>query len=285
MKRNSYLSKNRKMKRRLFKGLFWILLILLCVIACFPLFWMLMTSLKHKVDAFAIPPVWIFKPNLEAYKVLFVEKDSFRFLLNSVIIAFSATFVSMLIGTLAAYSLARFKFAGREDFAFWFLVNRMMPPLAIIIPIYMLFLRWKLLDTRTGLIFLYTAMQLPFVIWMMRGFFEDLPRELEETAMIDGASWFGAFTRITLPLTTPGLTATAIFSLILSWNEFAFAFVITGRNAKTLPPSALTFMTEAQVTWNEVGAAAIVISLPMILFAMAVQKHLVRGLTMGAIKE
>ena len=277
--------RNLKRGHFLSKGLFYIFLIFVGVIACFPLFWMFMTSLKHRIVAFSIPPVWIFEVTFEAYKVLFVEKNSFHFLLNSLIVSFSATGLAIVAGTLAAYSLARYKFAGREDFAFWFLVNRMIPPLALIIPIYVIFESLGLLDTRVGLIWLYTAMQLPFVIWMMRGFFEDIPREVEEIALIDGASWFTVLTRITLPLSSPGLVATAIFVLILSWNEFAFAFILTSRNAKTLPPSALTFMTEAQVAWNEVGGAAIVISIPMILFAMLVQKHLVRGLTMGAIRE
>jgi multiple sugar transport system permease protein len=193
--------------------------------------------------------------------------------------------LSVGIGTFAAYALARFKFAGRDDVAFWILTNRMLPPVAVIIPMFMIFQAVHLLDTHIGLIILYTGMQLPFVVWMLRGYFEDIPRALEEAAWVDGDSWFAAFRKITLPLVAPAITATAIFVMILSWNEYAFAQFITGPNSKTLPPTVVTFMVERSVEWNQLGAACIFIALPILIFVLFVQRYFVRGLTMGMMRQ
>lgn len=265
----------------------WVYLILGVVsfINTMPFLWLVLTAFKDRLIAFTVPPTWIFKPSIESFKVLISFRRMHVFLFNSAIIAISATVLSVSIGMFAAYALARFRFAGRDDLAFWILTNRMLPPVAVILPMFMIFQSLKLLDTHIGLILLYTGMQLPFVVWMLRGYFEDIPRQLEEAAMVDGDSWFGAFRKVTLPLVAPAIAATAIFVLILSWNEYAFALFLTGPNSKTLPPSVVTFMVERSVEWNQLGAACVFIALPILVFVLLVQKHFVRGLTMGMMRE
>jgi len=283
---DSYLSfRKYEQKRKMRLFLIYMVLIVACLIAVFPLFWMIGTSLKSRVEAFSTPPIWFFSPKLDSYKTLFFKKNMTLFLLNSIIISISSTFISVVIGTIGAYSLTRFEVKGSQNVAFWILSNRLMAPIARVLPIFYIGQALGLLDTRISLIILYSAMQLPFVIWMMRGFLEEIPRDIEEAAMVDGDSWFGAARKVTLPMAMPAITATAIFVLILSWNEFAFAFVLAGGRAKTLPPSVLTFMEEGTVLWHEVGAAASIISIPIILFALLVQKNLVRGLTFGMLKD
>jgi len=265
----------------------WVYLILaaLSIASVLPFLWVVLTAFKDRLTAFSVPPTWIFKPSIESFVTLITFRRMHKFLLNSLIISVSATVLSVGIGTFAAYTLARFRFAGRDDVAFWILTNRMLPPVAVIIPMFMIFQTVHLLDTHIGLIILYTGMQLPFVVWMLRGYFEDIPRALEEAAWVDGDSWFAAFRKITLPLVTPAITATAIFVMILSWNEYAFALFITGPNSKTLPPTVVTFMVERSVEWNQLGAACIFIALPILIFVLFVQRYFVRGLTMGMMRQ
>ena len=264
----------------------WVYLVLVIVsfICVMPFLWLVLTAFKDRFAAFAVPPVWIFKPSIESFKVLISFRRMHVFLLNSVIVAGSATFFSVSIGMFAAYAIARFRFGGRDDITFWILTNRMLPPVAIVLPMFMIFQSMKLLDTRIGLIILYTGMQLPFVVWMLRGYFEDIPRQLEEAAMVDGDSWFGAFRKVTLPLVAPAIVATAIFVLILSWNEYVFAFFLSGPGSRTLPPTVVTFMVERSVEWNQLGAACVLIAFPILIFVLLVQKHFVRGLTMGMMR-
>lgn len=262
----------------------YIVLSLLSILCVLPFLWVVLTAFKDRITAFKVPPVWIFKPSIESFVTLIKFRRMHVFLFNSAIISVSATVLSVSIGTFAAYALARFNFTGRDDAAFWILTNRMLPPVAVIIPMFMIFQSVKLLDTHIGLIILYTGMQLPFVVWMLRGYFEDIPRQLEEAAWVDGDTWFAAFRKITLPLVAPAITATAIFVMILSWNEYAFALFLTGPNSKTLPPSVVTFMVERSVEWNQLGAACLFIALPILIFVFFVQKYFVRGLTMGMMR-
>ncbi len=262
----------------------YIILSVIAVVSIMPFLWVILTAFKDRITSFSVPPTWVFKPSIESFITLIKFRRMHMFLLNSAIISVSATVLSVGIGTFAAYALARFRFGGRDDLAFWILTNRMLPPVAVIIPMFMIFQSMKLLDTHLGLIILYTGMQLPFVVWMLRGYFEDIPRQLEEAAWVDGDSWFAAFRKITLPLVAPAITATGIFVMILSWNEYAFAMFLTGPNSKTLPPSVVTFMVERSVEWNQLGAACIFIALPILVFVLFVQKYFIRGLTMGMMR-
>ena len=264
----------------------WVYLVLLVVsfIAVFPFVWIVLTALMDRTTAQTVPPQWIFEPTFEAFRTLLVDRGMMTFFWNSVIVSVSATFFSVLIGMFCAYALARYDFAGKDDISFWILTNRMLPPVAIILPVFMIFQTFNLLDSLIGLVLLYTGMQLPFVVWMLKGFFEDLPRQIEESALVDGDTWFGCFRRVTLPLMAPSITATAIFVLILSWNEYAFAVFLTGADTRTLPPAVVAFTVSSDISWNLLGAACVFITLPILLFVVAVQKQFVRGLSMGMMK-
>lgn len=261
-----------------------LILIVVCVIAMLPVVWMVMTAFMPREVARAVPPQWVFTPTLDAFRVLIVDKGMLGFLKNSLIVSVASTVLSVTLGMFCAYALARFDFAGKDDVSFWILTNRMMPAVAVILPMFLIFKTLNLLDTYLGLITLYTAMQLPFVVWMLKGYFEDVPRQLEEIALVDGDTWFGAFRRVVLPMMAPAITATAIFVLILSWNEYAFALFLSGSSTKTLPPAVVTFAVNAEVSWDVLGAACLIITAPIMVFVIAVQKQFIRGLSMGMVR-
>ncbi|HEX7715529.1 MAG TPA: carbohydrate ABC transporter permease [Bacillota bacterium] len=267
------------------KQLLWKLaLVLVCIIAVFPFFWMLLVSLKTRVLTYD-PSVWIFTPTLENYLALFQQRHIMLFVRNSLIVVICTTVISLILGSMAAYGFARFSFSKKEDVAFWILGLRMLPPMATVIPFFILARFTGLLDTHLILILAYMTFNIPFTVWMMRGFFEELPAQIEESALVDGCSHWQALTKILLPLTLPGLTATAIFCIINSWNEFAFALFLTGVNARTLPTTVTFFLSITGVIWGEMAAVGVLIALPVLIFAMLVQRYMIRGLTFGAVKE
>lgn len=261
----------------------WVYLILfaVCFINFVPYFWMILTAFMDKQTSSSPVPQWIFTPTLEAFQFLINEKRVLSNLSNSIIVSVASTVFSVVIGTFCAYALARYEFPGKDDVSFWVLTNRMMPPVAVILPIFIIFQTLKLLDTLAGLILLYTALNLPFVVWMLTGYFRDIPKRFEESALVDGDTWFGAFRKVTLPLMTPSITATSVFVLILSWNEFAFALYLTSVESKTLPPSVMAYAVGVNVQWNLLGAACVFITAPIILFVLIVQKQFISGLSQG----
>jgi multiple sugar transport system permease protein len=261
-----------------------IIVVIVFVVILFPPLMMLLTSIKTELDAMSFPPKWIFQPTVQNYTDIFRTSPLLGYAINSLIVASLNTGVCLVIGSLAAYGLTRFQFRGSEDLAFWFLSIRMMPPVAAIIPIYIIMKNLHLLDTVWCLVIIYLTFNLPFVIWMLKGFFEEVPREIEESALIDGCSEFGVFSRIALPLIAPGLAATAILAFIFSWNEFLFALILTGTRAVTLPVGILGYMKETGINWGYMTAGGVLALTPVILFTMLVQRHLVKGLTLGAIK-
>jgi multiple sugar transport system permease protein len=243
-----------------------------------------LTSIKTELDALSFPPKWIFLPTLKNYAEIFQTSPLVGYALNSLIVASVNTVLSLALGSMAAYSLARFKFRGADNLAFWILSIRMMPPVAAIIPIYVIMKRLHILDTPWCLVITYLTFNLPFVVWMMKGFFEDIPREIEESALIDGCSHFGVFRKIALPLAAPGLAATAILAFIFSWNEFLFALILTGTKAVTLPVGIIGYMKETGINWGYMTAGGILALIPVLIFTTLVQKHLVKGLTLGAMR-
>jgi multiple sugar transport system permease protein len=265
----------------------WVYLVILgvCVVNVLPYLWVVMTGFMDGATASSPSPQWLFTPSLEAFKYLIFEKNIMKNFANSVLVSLFSTFFSVTIGMFCAYALARYDFAGRDDVSFWVLTNRMMPPVAVLIPIFSTFQTFRLLDTLVGLILLYTAMQLPFVVWMLTGYFRDIPKRYEESAMVDGDTWFAAFRKVTLPLMMPSITATAIFVMILSWNEFAFATFLTSTRAKTMPPAIMAYSIGADVDWNVLGAAVVLITAPLILFVLIMQRQLISGLSQGVIKR
>jgi multiple sugar transport system permease protein len=253
-----------------------------------PIYWMITISFKHEIDQFAVPPKWfVFSPTLEHYIDAFGARSFGQYLFNSLFVAIASTVCALVIGTLAAYALARFRLPYGLDrkVALWILSTRMFPAIVTAVPLFLIMRDLRLVNTRASLIIVYTAFNLPFVVWMMRGFFAEVPRDLEEAAMVDGDSRMGAFRRVLLPLVTPGLAATAVFCLIVSWNEFLFALVLTQTDdAMTLPVGIAGRVTQYGIKWGAMSAAAVVAMIPILAFALSVQKFLVRGLSLGAVK-
>jgi multiple sugar transport system permease protein len=266
----------------------YVLLSVSVLAAVTPVYWMVTISLKSDVDQFAAPPRWLqFAPTLAHYYDAFFTRSFGRYLMTSVIVAGLSTVCAVTIGTLAAYGLARFRLRGKLDqrLSLWILSTRMFPPIVTAVPLFLMMRDLRLLNTLTSLVIVYTALNLPFVVWMMRGFFRELPRELEEAAMVDGDSRLGALMRVILPLVTPGLAATAVFCLIVSWNEFLLALVLTQTDAAmTLPVGIAGRVTQYEIKWGVMSAAGVVAMIPILVFAMSVQRYLVRGLSLGAVK-
>ena len=268
----------------------YIVLIIAVLLTIAPVVWIITTSFKPSLLTFSIPPRLLFKPTMESYRMLLLEGhhafgvNIWRDAKNSLIIAITTTFMCIILGVLAAYGFSRFKFAGKRALGFFILATRMLPPIGTTIPMFLLMLKLGLLDTRTGLSMAHLALNIPFAVWMLRGFMDEIPSDLDEAAMIDGCTRIGAVFRVILPLIAPGVVATAVFSFLLSWNDFALALVLTGRNARTLPLIVMSFMTEEGIYWGPMAAAATLIIIPPIIFIIFAQKWIARGLTLGAVK-
>ncbi|MBC7188602.1 carbohydrate ABC transporter permease [Candidatus Aerophobetes bacterium] len=273
--------RSRKIGRKI---AFYAGVIFLFVISIFPIAWMIMTAFKPEHKVYEVPPPFIFQPTLANFRYIFTKAPIPHYLFNTVIVATLATGLSLAIGLVAAYSLARFRFKGKDNIAFYILSIRMFPPVAAAIPIFLIMRGLRLLDTKWALVIAYLTFNLPFVVWMLRSFIEAIPHELEEAAMVDGRTRMQAFRQITLPLLLPSIAAVAIFCFIFSWNEFLFALVLTRRAAKTLPLGLTEFITFEGIGWHHVFATAFILVVPVIIFSILMQKYLVKGLTMGAVR-
>jgi len=238
---------------------------------------MITTSLKAPVDVFKMPPVWVFKPTLENYEKVLASRFPGYFL-NSLVISVGTVITSLVIGIPAAYSLARFRIRHKQDIDFFILSTRMAPPIAFIVPFYLLWSRFALVDTYFGMILVYILFTTAFVVWMMRAFFEDVNPELDEAAQVDGCSKWGAFFRIALPCVQGGLIATIILAVLLTWNEFFYALILTNFKAKTMPVALPGYIGFVRLRWGELTAAATIVVMPVLIFAILVQQHLMRGL-------
>ena len=294
------------------------LVVAYAIIATIPLVWIFMTGFKTPSDAIAYPPKVIFDPSLEGYVNLFTERtrqtpdymaslpppESWyedlvrsrnmvitgpsRFAgryLNSLIIGFGSTFLAVFLGTLAAYAFSRFKVPLKDDLMFFILSTRMMPPIAVAIPIYLMYRTLGLSDSQLGMIILYTAVNLSLSVWLLKGFMDEIPREYEEAAMIDGYTRFQAFWKVVLPQATTGIAATAIFCLIFAWNEYAFALLLTSGEAQTAPPFIPIIIGEGGLDWPAVAAGTTLFLLPVVIFTVLLRQHLLRGITFGAVRK
>lgn len=266
------------------RGLVYFVLIVATIFLIFPLFWLFSSALKESQHIWLIPPVWIFRPVLDHFALIFRERNFVKFLTNSLIVACGSTAISIFLGSLAAYSLARLTIKGRKHIAFWIISLRMMPPIVVILPLYIFFSRLRLIDTHLGLILAHITLNLPFAVWMLMGFLRDVPREIEEAALTDGCSHIGTLFKIMLPIIAPGLAATAVFCVIWSWNDFIFAFSLTSTEAATLPVPISGFLGDYVWEWSAFYAGGSIAALPIILLALLAQKYLVRGMTFGAVK-
>ncbi len=256
---------------------------LLLAVALIPFLWLVQMSLKTDLEAFRMPPKLLFVPTLENYVGLF-EGNFARSFANSLVVSVSTTLVSILLGVPAAYALSRAGFRADKGIALWVLTTRMAPPIAFAIPFFLVYRQLGLIDTLHGLVIIYLTFNLSLVIWMMRTFFDGLPRSLEEAAAIDGASPLQVFLRITLPLSGPGLATTAIFCYLLAWNDFFYALILTRSQAQMAPVAIVNFMNYEGWEWGKIAAGGTMIMLPVVLFSLVVRKYLIRGLTAGAVK-
>ena len=285
-------------------------LIVLALIALGPIIVMFVTSFKTQVDIMSSESMWVFQPTFDNYTHVFENKFDL-FLQNSIIVALASTVLSLLVSGMAAYALARLEFPGRTPMAYFTLIIRMVPPAVLAIPIFILWLNWELflfdlidatpflyemenpdpylfaeglIDGRIGLTLFYTALNLPFAIWLLIGFLRQIPTEIEEAAIVDGASQWQVFTRVIFPLMRPGLAVAAIFTFRISWNEFLLALVLTDRNTRTLPVGITLFLTEQGVQWGRIMAMGTLIVIPPLILTFVAARQIIAGMTAGAVK-
>jgi multiple sugar transport system permease protein len=283
-----------------------------------PLVWIFMTGFKTPPDSISYPPKVLFEPSAEGYVNLFTtrsrqtpeyiaslpkaqswyeelvrsrnmviagpSKFGQRYL-NSLIIGFGSTFLAVFLGVLAAYAFSRFRVALRDDLLFFILSTRMMPPIAVAIPIYLMYRQLGLSDTLLGMILLYTAVNVSLAVWLLKGFIDEIPREYEEAAMVDGYTRFQAFWKVVLPQASTGIAATAIFCLIFAWNEYAFAVLLTSGEAQTAPPFIPIIIGEGGQDWPAVAAGTTLFLIPIVVFTILLRRHLLRGITFGALRR
>jgi multiple sugar transport system permease protein len=249
-----------------------------------PIVWTFLTSLKTPVEAFSMPPVWIFAPHWENYLTAWSLHDFARAYMNTVLISLGATALTLCISILSAYSFARFKFWGSGTFSFWLLLTRMLPEMLFIVPLYVLYQALHLYDTLWGMVIIYQIYGVPFSTWILKSFIQDIPREIEESGLVDGLSTFGVLRRITLPLAATGLAATAALAFISVWIDLLFALSFTFTDAKMVSVAIASFKGYAAPQWPLMAAGSILAILPQAVFFLFVQKYIVRGLTFGALK-
>ncbi len=300
------------------KALAMAVVVLYALLTMVPLAWIVLTSLKSPPDSISYPPKVLFEPTLEGYCNLFTTRSrqtadyiaslpppedrceaiarsrnmvvagpsnyAPRFV-NSLIIAFGSTFVSVVLGTMAAYAFSRFRVPGKDDLLFFILSTRMMPPIAVAIPIFLMYRELGLSDTRLGMILLYSAINVSLAVWLMKGFIDEIPREYEEAALVDGYTRLQAFFKVVLPQATTGIVATAIFCLIFAWNEYAFAVLLTSGEAQTAPPFIPIIIGEGGQDWPAVAAGTTLFLLPILVFTVLLRRHLLRGITFGAVRK
>ena len=293
-------------------------IVLYALVSMVPLAWIFLTSFKSPPDSIAYPPKVLFRPSVEGYCNLFttqsrqindyiaqlppprnacdavararnmvvVGPSNFvpRFL-NSLVIAFGSTALSVLLGLTAAYAFSRFRVPGKDDLLFFILSTRMMPPIAVAIPVYLMYRELGLSDTRLGMILLYTAVNVSLAVWLLKGFIDEIPREYEEAALVDGYTRLQAFVKTVLPQAATGIAATAVFCLIFAWNEYAFAVLLTSGVAQTMPPFIPFIIGEGGQDWPAVAAATTLFVIPILIFTVLLKKHLLRGITFGAVRK
>jgi len=297
-----------------------ILAILVAFIMLIPVIWMAMTAFKSRPDATASPPKVIFEPSLDGFIGLFTNRTQLsagalatqqkrtdltffekqalvrgmrilgpsKFvgqLRNSLIISLVSTVLAVTLGLLSAYAFSRYDIPGKADWLFFILSTRMLPPIVVTIPIFLMYRGLGMYDTHIGMILLYTVFNLSFAVWLLKGFIDEIPIEYEEAALVDGYSRLQAFRKIVLPQCVTGIAATAVFCLIFAWNEFAFSLMLTSSKARTAPPSIATIQGVGGIEWNAIAAGSLLFLIPVVIVTFALRKYLLRGVTFGAIRQ
>ncbi len=261
----------------------WLVVVAALAFFLLPVIWIVLTSFKSQREVFSYPPVFLPEQIDFRHYSAALGGTGGKALKDSLVVASANTFLSLLVGVPTAYSLSRFRVGG-QHLAFWILSIRMFPPVASAIPLFLLFRNWQLLDTYWALIIAYLTFNIPFVVWFVKGFFDDLPRDLEEAALVDGASRWKAFTGIALRLALPGVVTSALLAFVFSWNEFLLALFLTRSNVRTLPVALSNLVGGHEILWGQIGALTAIAILPVIVLALVFQRYVVRGLTFGAIK-
>jgi multiple sugar transport system permease protein len=278
----------RPRNRWLVSLLFWIAA---SFVTLFPIYWMFVVSARSRVELFGKPTFVIRKFFTENYTNALSDASFQQYLINSIVVATSNALLVTTLALFATYALSRYKLGGKENIFFWTITNRMAPPAVFLLPLFLLFTQgftigdWRLYDTRIGLILLYCVFNLPFAIWTLRSVIDGIPKELDEAAMIDGANTWQILTRIILPLARPGLAVTAILTWVFAWNEYLFAATLTSVHARTITTVLAEYVTVTGTNWGRLAATATLTLLPALLFLGVVQRHIVAGLTFGAVKE
>ncbi len=260
---------------------FFLLVLLILVFFLAPFVWMVMNSLKTPLQIIKMPPDFLFTPTLANYQNVFSTQNFGNFVLNSTIIGAGSTFFGLVLGLPAAYAIARYKQYG---IATAILIARMVPGITFLLPLFILFRQFQMIDTYQSLILTHMLVGLPFIIWVMVPFFESIPQELEEAARVDGASILQSFIRIILPISGPGIVTSAILAFVFSWNNFMFSIQLAPNRTRTVPVAIFNFIAYAQIDWGGLMAAAVIITLPVLVLALVTQRYVVRGLTAGAVK-
>lgn len=263
----------------------YVLLAVVSVFLVFPVVWIFLGSIKTETDIMTYPPKWVFEPYFGHYPRAWTEENYYKHFGNSLIFCATSVPIVLLLAAPAAYAFARFRIRRKQDMLNWILSARMFPALALVLPLFLWYRNLGLYDTHIGLILAYVSMNLPLAIWLLKGFFEEVPRECEEAAMTDGCTTMQAILRITLPLAAPGLAATAVLCMIFIWNDLVIALTLSFMNTKTVSIAVATFIGYHEVHWGEMYAGAIISMIPVIIFAILVQKYILRGLTFGIIKK
>ncbi len=266
-------------------SLLYFFIVLALAWALAPIIWMAISSLKTEEGMFSLPPKLVFKPTLESYRYMFSARGHYlEYLKNSALASLLSTVISVVLGSIGGFALARANFRKEKDISFWIISTRMAPIPAVILPLYIMLGKIGMVGNMSSLLVAYTTFNLPFALWMMMVFFREVPVDIEEAATIDGCSQFRAFIEISLPTATPGFVATAVLCLMFSWNDYMFASVFSGASSQTIPVAASLLVTQHGISWGQAMATGTIIIFPMLICGLAVRKYLVRGLSMGAIK-
>ncbi|MBS4208240.1 carbohydrate ABC transporter permease [Bacillus sp. FJAT-50079] len=260
---------------------YYVLIILITFIFIFPFIWMILASFKTQAQIMSKSSFLFFEPTFANFQSVFKEYDFLGFIFNSFIVAFVSTILGLILGLPAAFAIAKYK---QHHLGFIILIARIIPGISFMIPWFIIFSKMNLVDSYTALILSHMLVGLPFIIWIMISSFESLPQELEDAARIDGCTLQGAFIRVLLPLVTPGMITASLMSFILSWNNFMFALVLSGDKTKTLPIAIFNFMSYSEINWGGLMAAAVIITFPILIISLLVQRYIISGVTAGAVK-
>lgn len=259
-----------------------LLLVIYAIFALFPLIWMLILSIKS--DAQMYTTTFVFTPTLDNYRAVLLESDYIRYMIDSLIVAGGAVLVSIIAGVPAAYALARYNFKKKEDIAFQILSFKFAPEILVVLPLFMIFQKLGIYDSYFGLIWVYQLISMPLLIWVVRGYFEDISIEIEHASQVDGYTWYQIFFKMLIPLIKPGLVSASLLAFIFAWNSFTFPLILAGTNVQPITVAITKFLGTDSAHYGQLAVAATVSALPAIIFALCIQKHLVRGLSFGAVK-